>query len=83
MASTTIKTRAFGNLTFHLNGSSGYVYLETHEGKGCLGLQICEGGNIKYGSAVEATEETLDAVCRKWHAQRLKVIKYPESDYGN
>jgi hypothetical protein len=68
----TIKSRKL-NKTFKFFKNYGphqYIFDSTHK-PGCLGRQICVGGYYG-GSTLTASDETFEAVCRRWYRQHVK-----------
>lgn len=77
-----IRCEEHGMISFWINGDAGYVFLESPDKPGQLGRQIAKGGDFM-GSMLLATAETMEAVCRRWHKQRLQIIAKSGEEYGN
>lgn len=73
-----LKTRGEeGTLTFRASNQSkyNYVYLIDPECPSSLGHQICEGGDFRgHCLTCGPTEESLQAVARKWWRQRRALL---------
>jgi len=71
---TTIKSKKL-NRTFEFWAPSngGYITLEEGENVGCLGKQICEGGEF-LGETLYSTanENTFKKICRSWYKALLR-----------
>lgn len=82
MANFIIKSREYGEISFFMPTDGGYVHLESSGKPGTLGKQICKGGDFM-GSTLSATPETFEAVCRRWHRQRMAYVREWGFEYGN
>jgi hypothetical protein len=81
MSTFTINSKDHGEISFFMQGAesdeSHYVFL----GSSSLGQQLCSGGKLG-GSTITATPETFESVCRKWHKQRLEIVKEHGESYA-
>lgn len=69
MAFFTIKSRAHGDVTFHVKDEGGYVRVKSKEWDY---RQPCEGGGFM-GGTLMADEQTLEKVARRWWKKFLTI----------
>lgn len=71
---TTINTKDHGKVTFFVQCSGGYVWVDLNGKPGTLGKQICQGGYMT-GSTLSHNAESqadFDRFCRNWWAAHLR-----------
>ena len=56
-----------------------YVFVDLNGQSGCLGCQICYGGELT-GDCITTTEDTFEHVCRNWW--RIYLQKHKELGLG-
>lgn len=62
----TIKSRSLGiTVNFSQPGGS-YIYADINGKPGCLGLQICAGGELSGSTLSAKSDSDFEKMCRRW-----------------
>lgn len=73
MANLSIKSRKTGEtFNFWMNGSNGYIYLDTQGRCGTYGSQICEGGGFRGNTLSASSEASFEKQCRSWYRAYMR-----------